>query len=275
MRWETRGAWYATGLLVPLSFYRRKTWLTPKRIITTLMTMSVFVIKAVAVILPIGFIVAGLTITGVAGSFASGLVNLGGGNVFLVLVLGVLACYIMGMAGLVTPAYIFLAVTMAPAVIKMASLNELAVHLFIVYYSMLACFTPPVATAVFVAAAIAQSSVNRTGLQAMRLGIVIYFVPFFFIFNPALVMQGHLMQLLYLIPFVVIGTVLIAAGCEGYLIKFGKIDFWARPVLVISGLLIGFPEMNTTIIGAIIALLTIAIMWIRKKMMKRTNENSS
>jgi len=63
---------------------------------------------------------AGLTITGVSGSFTSGLVQLGQDNIFLVLLLGVGACYIMGMAGMTTAAYIFLAVTLAPAVIKIA-----------------------------------------------------------------------------------------------------------------------------------------------------------
>ena len=265
MQWERRAPWYASGLLLLLSFYRRQTWMTPGQFLNTLINVGILIAKTTAVILPIGFIIAGLTVTGVSGSFTSGLVKLGMGNVVLILLFGVIACYIMGMAGLVTAAYIFLAVTLAPALMKIAPLNKMAVHMFILYYSCLACFTPPVATAVFVAAAIGGAPVMKTGLAAMRFGIVIYFVPFYFIFNPALIMQGSLIEAIYLFCYAIIGIVLVAAGCEGYLLKIGKVSLWARPLLMISGLLIVFPEHKTTIIGAVVAALTVAIMLIMRR----------
>ena len=171
----------------------------------------------------------------------------------------------MGMAGLVSPAYVFLAVTLAPAVLKIADLNVLAIHLFIVYYAMLAVITPPVAAAVFVGAAMAQAPVMKTGLLAMRLGIVIYFIPFFFVFNPALILQGSLLESLYLFIFCLIGITLIAGGCEGYLLKVGRVGWKIRPLLIVSGFLIAFPEWKTTIAGAIIALFTLAILWLTRR----------
>jgi TRAP-type uncharacterized transport system fused permease subunit len=201
----------------------------------------------------------------VTGSVTSGLVTLGGGNLFLVLVFGVAACYVMGMAGLSIVAYIFLSVTLAPAVIKMGGLNVIAVHLFILYYAMLAGITPPVAAASFLGAAIAGAPPMKTALTSMRLGIVIYFVPFFFVFQPALVLQGDLTPLLYLLPMCVIGIILIAAGCEGYLLKIGNVRPWARVPLVIAGFLFSLPEMITTIIGFVAAAIIIPILWLQKK----------
>ncbi|MBQ0777452.1 MAG: TRAP transporter large permease subunit, partial [Pseudomonas sp.] len=103
----------------------------------------------------IAFVVGALTITGVTGSVTSGLVGLGGDNLFLVILFGIAACFIMGMAGLAIVAYIFLAVTLAPAIIEVGGLNTIAVHFFIVYYAMLSVITPPVGAAAFLAGTIA------------------------------------------------------------------------------------------------------------------------
>jgi TRAP transporter 4TM/12TM fusion protein len=265
MRWEYMAPWYAAVLMIPLSYLNRDTRMTPKRLFKTLGKVGELITQTSAIIIPIGFVVSALTITGVTGSVTSGLVTLGGGNLFLVLVFGVAACYVMGMAGLSIVAYIFLSVTLAPAVIKMGGLNVIAVHLFILYYAMLAGITPPVAAASFLGAAIAGAPPMKTALTSMRLGIVIYFVPFFFVFQPALVLQGDLTPLLYLLPMCVIGIILIAAGCEGYLLKIGNVRPWARVPLVIAGFLFSLPEMITTIIGFVAAVIIIPILWLQKK----------
>jgi len=269
MRWERFAPYYATVLLFLLSFIRKDTRLTPRRMVDTIATIGKLITQSIAIILPIGFIINGLTITGVSASFTAGLVHLGGGNVFTILIVGVIACYLLGMAGLLTPAYIFLAVSLAPAVIQIANLNVVATHLFIMYYAMLAAITPPVAAGAFLAGTIAGANLMKTAFQSVRLGIVIYFIPFFFVFNPALVLQGSILETVYLLILCLIGIVIIAGGFEGYLLKVGNISFWARPLLVISGLLIGFPEWLTTIIGAILAVFVIMLTIMTKR---RTSE---
>jgi len=94
----------------------------------------------------------------------------------------------------------------------------------------------------------------------MRLGIRIYFIPFFFVFNPALILEGPLWEALYLFVLCLIGIVFIAAGVEGYLVKVGVVRMWARLPLVIAGVLIGFPEWWSTIAGAILAAVVIAVL---------------
>lgn len=261
MRWEFYAPWYACMLMIGLSFFRRETWPTPTRILETLRRIGTLVTQTAAIILPIAFVVSGLTITGVTGSVTSGLVALGGGNLYLVLLFGVVACFIMGMAGLAIVAYIFLAVTLAPALIQIGDLNTVAVHFFIIYYAMLSVITPPVGAAAFLAATIAGARPMQTCLTAMRLGVVIYFVPLFFIFQPALVLQEDLLHLVYLLPSIIVGIILIAGGLEGYLLKFGRVNNWLRPLMVVSGFTLGFPAVLTTTIGVVLGVLVCALVW--------------
>ncbi len=269
MRWEEMAPFYAVVLMIFLSFFRKETRMTPGRLVDTLAEVGILIAQTAAIIFPIGFIVAGLTVTGVSGSFAAGLVNLGGGNVYLTLLMGVIACYIMGMIGLSIVAYIFLAVTLAPAVIKIGGLDVLAVHLFIIYYSMLAGITPPVAAAAFLGAAIAGANPMQTSFTAMRLGVVIYFIPFFFVFNPSLILQGELLDTLYHFVFCLIGVTLIAGGMEGYLLKAGVLSAWVRPFLVLGGGLMAFPETRITLLGVTIALAPLAVSVFVKRFRQR------
>jgi TRAP transporter 4TM/12TM fusion protein len=265
MEWEMYTPWYACALMFFLSFCSRETMMTPKKVIGVLATAGQIVSTTMGAIMPISFIIAGLTVTGSAASFTSGIVNLGGGNVFVILVLGAVACYILGMAGMFVSAYIFLAVTLAPAVIQVGHLNTIAVHLFILYWAMLSCITPPVAVAVFVASAIGRTEPMKTGLHAVRLAIVTYFIPFFFVYNPALVFQAQPFESLYLFVFALLGIVFISASLEGYLWMYGKLYMWARPPLMAGGFLIVFPETYTTIAGVVLILFTLIVLKITKK----------
>lgn len=260
-RWEFYAPWYAALLMVGLSFLHRDTWMTPKRIWHTLREISILVTQVTAIILPIAFVVSGMTITGVTGSITSGLVQLGGGNLYMVIAFGVLACFIMGMAGLSIVAYIFLAVTMAPAIVELGGLNEVAVHFFILYYAMLAGITPPVAAAAFLAATIAGAKPMQTSMTAMRLGVVIYIIPLFFLFQPALVLQGDLTPLLYVLPSAIIGIMLIAGSLEGYLLGVGQVPGWLRFPLGISGFVFSLPSFTMTMIGALTSIVGAGLVW--------------
>ena len=261
MRWEYYAPWYACLLMLALSFLRRDTRLTPRKLYETVRQIGLLVTQTSAIILPIAFVVSALTITGVTGSVTSGLVSLGGGNIYLILLFGMLACFIMGMAGLAIVAYIFLAVTLAPAIIEVGGLNTVAVHFFIVYYAMLSAITPPVAAAAFLAATIAGGKPMRTSFTAMRLGVVIYFVPLFFLFQPALVLQGDLTPLIYVLPSIIIGIMLISGGLEGYLLGAGIVRPWLRLPLLAAGFAFSFPGLMTTIIGGLASLVLAALVW--------------
>ncbi|NOR30668.1 MAG: TRAP transporter fused permease subunit [Sulfitobacter sp.] len=261
MRWEYYAPWYASAMMIALSFLQRDTMMTPTRLFATLRQVGVLVTQTAAIILPIAFVVSALTITGVTGSMTSGLVALGGDNVYLIIALGVLACFIMGMAGLAIVAYIFLAVTLAPAIVEIGGLNIVAVHFFIVYYAMLSVITPPVGAAAFLAATIAGAKPMQTSFTAMRLGVVIYFVPLFFLFQPALVLQGDLTPLIYVLPSIIIGIMLLSGGLEGYLLGFGLVRAWMRLPLAVAGFAFSFPGLMTTLIGGLASAAMVALIW--------------
>jgi TRAP-type uncharacterized transport system fused permease subunit len=201
-------------------------------------------------LLPTSFILGGLMGTGVAPIVASELVRIGGDNIALVLLIGVGVCILFGMLGMIVAAYLMLALTLAPALEQMG-MNTLAIHMFIAYYSMLAAITPPVALAAFIASRIADSDPMQTSWHACRLGIVLYFIPIFFLFEPALIFQGPLLNTILATTACVVAIIVVAGASEGRLLGFGLLRPWARAVMFFTGLLIAFPEPVSTITGLV------------------------
>ncbi len=249
MRWERLTPFYASALLIALTFVRRSNWLSPKKVLEVLLECSKLLSQTMALLLPTSFILGGLMGTGVAPIIASELVRIGGDNIALVLLIGVGVCILFGMLGMIVASYLMLALTLAPALEQMG-LNTLAIHLFIAYYSMLAAITPPVALAAFIASRIADSDPMRTSWHACRLGIVLYIIPIFFLFEPALIFQGPLIDTVIWTTCCIVAIVVIAGASEGRLLGFGLLRPWARAVLFPAGLLIAFPEWQTFVAGA-------------------------
>lgn len=193
----------------------------------------------------IGLIVGSLAVTGMAGTLANDLVYLAGDNVLVLLIMGALTSFVLGIGMTVTAAYIFLAIVLAPALIN-AGLDPLASHMFIMYWGMLSFITPPVALAAFAAASVAQVSAMRAGWEAMRLGAIIYFIPFFFVLNPALLLQGDFAGIAQNVGTALVGVAFISAGLQGYLLGFGrigedKLGLVSRGCVTIAGLALVTP----------------------------------
>jgi TRAP transporter 4TM/12TM fusion protein len=194
----------------------------------------------------IGLIVGALAVTGMAGTLANDLVYLAGDNTLVLLIMGAITSFVLGIGMTVTAAYIFLAIVLAPALIN-AGLDPLATHMFIMYWGMLSFITPPVALAAFAAATVAQVSAMRAGWEAMRLGAIIYFIPFFFVFNPALLLQGELGEAALLISSALLGVAILSAGLQGYLLGFGrlgegKLGIVGRGFVCLAGLALAAPS---------------------------------
>lgn len=194
----------------------------------------------------IGLIIGSLAVTGMAGTLANDLVYLAGDNVLVLLIMGAATSFVLGIGMTVTAAYIFLAIVLAPALIN-AGLDPLASHMFIMYWGMLSFITPPVALAAFAAASVAQVSAMRAGWEAMRLGVIIYFIPFFFVFNPALVLQGGWTEITVVFVTALLGVALVSAAFQGYLLGFGdlgrgKQSMASRFCIGASGLALALPS---------------------------------
>jgi TRAP-type uncharacterized transport system fused permease subunit len=204
-----------------------------------------------------------------AAAFTSGILSLSQGIPLLALLLGAGACFILGMVGLLTPAYIFLAVTLAPSLVSIG-FNLMAVHLFIMYYAMLSAITPPVAVGSFLAASLAGAHPMKTAWQSMRLGIVIYIIPFFFVYQPVLILQGgSIPAFLFYFLTCIVGIFFFSGAVEGYTQGLGNLRKGERIPLFIAGLLIAAPDVTITLIGFALAFsFYLFFLWRRKNFIR-------
>jgi TRAP transporter 4TM/12TM fusion protein len=241
---EAVAPFYATGLLLVINQFTRHR-LSIEKLMQLVATMGKLLAELAGILAAIGLIIGGLAVTGIAGTIANDLVYLAGENVIILLIMGALTSFILGIGMTVTAAYIFLAIVLVPALTN-SGLDPLASHMFVMYWGMLSFITPPVALAAFAAASVAQVSPMRAGFEAMRLGAIIYFVPFFFVFNPALLLQGGWLQNLQAISTALVGVALVSAALQGYLLGLGdlgrgKAAWLVRSLIGLAGLTLALP----------------------------------
>ena len=190
-------------------------------------------IEILAVLAGVGLIVGALSVTGLAGTLVNDLLFIAGDNVWLLLLMGAATSFVLGIGMTVTAAYIFLAVILAPALVS-EGLNPMGVHLFILYWAMLSFITPPVALGAYAAASIAGASPMRTGFSAMRLGSIIYFIPFIFVMDPGLLLQADIVTILMSLGRALLAIWFITAGLQGYLLGIGLLKHVILRVAVIA-----------------------------------------
>lgn len=244
MQREATAPFLATGLLLIINQFtsHRLDLAGFKRLVAA---CGQLMAELAGILAAIGLIVGSLAVTGMAGTLANDLVYIAGENVVILLIMGAVTSFVLGIGMTVTAAYIFLAIVLAPALVN-AGLDPLASHMFIMYWGMLSFITPPVALAAFAAASVAQVSAMRAGLQAMRLGTIIYFIPFFFVFNPALLMQGGAGEILTVLATAMVGVALVSGALQGWLLGFGDLGkgvagVAVRVAIFIAGLLLAAP----------------------------------
>jgi TRAP-type uncharacterized transport system fused permease subunit len=156
--------------------------------------------------------------TGLALRFTSFLIQLAGGHLILALLITMVAGVILGMGMPTTPAYIMQAALLIPAIIKLGVV-PIAAHMFAFYFSCLSAITPPVALAVYAAASIGGASLWGAGWHAVKFAAAGFIVPFFFVYNPALLFIGEWTEIARAVITGIVGTVTLAAGLEGYFLR--------------------------------------------------------
>jgi TRAP transporter 4TM/12TM fusion protein len=246
---EAKSPFYITLLLLGTALIRaRKTGLMGpvlNLIIETGKTIGLLV----GVLAGVGMIVGALAITGVGNAFSRELLQFAGGNVYLLLLFGALTSFVLGMGMTVSACYIFLAVVLAPALVQ-GGLSEMGSHLFILYWAMLSYITPPVAMAAVAASSIAGSSAMRTGMTAMRLGALLFVLPFLFVLNPSLILQGTPGDIALSVSTAILSILMLSAGSERYIYGLGRA---ATPVeaaaLIAGGLCLLVPDVTSDLIG--------------------------
>jgi len=205
-----------------------------------------------------GIIIGVLSVTGLSFTFSSILVHLAGGNMLLLFLLAAIGATILGMGMTVTASYLLMVILAAPALVTMG-VPPLLAHFFVFYYGVLSFLTPPVCIAAFAAASIAGANMLKTAVQAMKLGIAAYLVPFFFIYRPSLLLIGTPEKIIEAIIVATIGVSFFSIGLEGFL--FRNLQPWKRILIIVGGLFLFSPGLITDLIGLCIALPILFFEW--------------
>ena len=276
LRQDTLAPFWATGLLLIINQAMPRTRFGWKGAADIVFAVGRALTELTAILLGVGLIVGAFSATGLAGTLVNDLIFFAGDSVMALLFMGAATAFLFGMGMTVTACYIFLAVVLAPA-LEQAGLNQLAVHLFILYWGMVSYITPPVALGAFAAATMAGANAFRVGLEAMRLGSIIYIVPFLFVMNPALVGQAPAWEVASVLTAALIGVWLISSALQGHLSFLGGLGrgvtaLFLRLLLFASGLLLVMPDIamaplshwQMNALGLALALAPIAYAWTSK-----------
>jgi TRAP transporter 4TM/12TM fusion protein len=246
MKRESHAPFYATVLLLVLNqLFNREKW--NWRTLTKFLELNgrTFV-ELVGILAGCGLLIGAFSLTGVISSLANDMLTIAGNNALLLLAMAAVTSLVLGLGLTTTACYIFLAILVGPALEK-AGLNKMAVHMFIFYWGMLSSITPPVAIASFAAAGIAGAPPMQTAWESMRVGSIIYFIPFFFVLNPAFVLQGPFSETLIVTGTAAVGILFICGGIQGYqtgvgdLRSGGRLEWPLRLSFIAGGFVLAAP----------------------------------
>ena len=220
------------------------------------------VAQLVCLIAGIGLIVGAMSVTGVANAFSRELVQMAGSNLGLLLAAGALTSFILGMGMTASACYIFLAIVLAPALIKVG-IDPMAAHLYIFYWGIVSFITPPVALAAITAAAIAKAKPMEVGFKSLRIGLLLLLLPVLFVLQPALIMKGEPGLILQSVSTAFMAVVFLSAAFEGYIWRLGHLTMVSRLSLGVGGLMMFIPELYTDLAGMGVALLGLVLARIK------------
>jgi len=202
-----------------------------------------------------GIIIGVMMISGLALRLSSLLIEFSGGSLIVLMFLTMLVSLILGMGLPTSAVYVVLAVLVVPAMTDMG-VNLLAAHMFVFYFGVLANVTPPVAIAAYAGAGLAGARSSTTGLIAFRLALAGFILPFMWVYNPALILQGEVGETIVAVTTALAGILALSGAVQGYL--FGPAKWHERALLGAAALTLIKPGITSDLIGATLAGLAIA-----------------
>ncbi|MGD8562871.1 MAG: TRAP transporter fused permease subunit [Desulfarculaceae bacterium] len=191
-------------------------------------------------------IIAMISLTGMGIKLSDMLISASGGHLFLALVLAAVVSLILGMGIPTTAAYVLAASVVGPALMMM-NVNPLSAHMFIFYCAILSGLTPPVCTAVFAAASIADAPWLKLAGTSIRLAIMKYIIPFFFIYRPSILLLGSWQAIIETVAVTWVSALMFAVGSVGY---YRQNIVWPLRIIILGvGAVLILPGVTTDLIG--------------------------
>jgi TRAP transporter 4TM/12TM fusion protein len=229
---------------------RKATRLNLKKLLDTLESGARGALGVALACATAGIIVGVVTLTGLGLKMGDGLLALAGGNILLTLVFTMITSLILGMGAPTTANYVITSTVAAPALLKLGT-PLMAAHMFVFYFGIIADITPPVALAAMAGAAIAKSDPMKTGVNATKLAIAAFIVPYIFVFSPALLMiNTTFLNIVQITITAVLGMIGVGAAVEGW--YWTRMAWWERIPALVAGLLLIDPGTMTDIIGVVL-----------------------
>ncbi len=255
-----RTALYGILATIIVSLFLKETRITPRKFIEALTSGARTALGVAAATAAAGIIVGVVTKTGLGLKLGNGLVGMAESItsspkmlLLLTLFFTMIASLILGMGSPTTANYIITSTIALPAIIALNDQIEfaipvLAAHMFVFYFGIVADITPPVALAAFAATGISGGEPIRTGINASKLAIAAYIIPYMFVLQPELLMiDTTLKGVLWIILTAITGMIAIGAGLIGY--WYRKLYWFERILVAIVGLMLVYPEGYTDLIG--------------------------
>lgn len=259
-RTPMRAALVAIIVAFIVSLLRKETRMSLRELIDTFEQGARTALPVIAACASAGIIVGVVVQTGLGGRIADGIISLGAGSLFLTLFFTMIACLILGMGLPTTANYVVTATMAAPALLKLG-VPVLSAHMFVFYFGIIADITPPVCLAAFAAAGLAKANPFWTGVNAVRLAIAAFIIPYVFVMHPQLLLiDVQPLELPIIVITALLGMMAVSASLMGYFIRTAY--WWERGILIVAGLSLISPNLLTSAIG--LALL-LAVLFIQSR----------
>ena len=211
-----------------------------------------------------GMIAGCITVTGLASILINAIVQLAGSATFIGLILTMVCCIVLGMGVPTTANYCIMASTCAPILIKMG-FPLVAAHFFVFYFGIVADITPPVALAAYAGSAIAKGNPMKTGINATKLAIAAFIVPYIFAYSPAMLFVNvtSVWAVIQIVLSALLGIFGVAAGLEGFMLR--KMNWLLRLICIGGGLGLMIPGALSDLVGLVLIGGVFAIQYVQNK----------
>ena len=240
---------------IVVSLFDKDNRITPAKIFEALEAGGKGTITVAVACCMAGIIAGCITATGLASKLISAVVSISNqvsfvNPQFIAMFLTMICCIILGMGVPTTANYCIMASTCAPILITMG-VPKICAHFFVFYFGIVADITPPVALAAYAGSAIAKSNPMKTGINATKLAIGVFIVPYIFCLNPAmLLIDVTAFGIIQIVITSLVGIFGVAAAMNGFLFK--KLEWPCRVLICIGGLLMMDPTAITDVIGIVL-----------------------